>query len=253
MRYRTGLLLASVLFAAIPLASAQAPAADPKKTLVEAANALGMVRGVNHSLTVVNMFEYTASGTMADPNGGQDKVSRITVGYDYVIPAIRLDVEKILPNGQSQREIEVAAGSYTWDETQPGIYLRSSKTPPAERLRQIYLMPHALVLAGAKAPDKVRVAERGGMRELIVPGPDGTEISGVLDAKNFPIHVELKSGGKLYSADFGDYKDYQDYGVMFPSRIEQRIDGRPVADLAVSESLANPYLIFPPPKEVTQK
>jgi hypothetical protein len=33
-----------------------------------------MVRGLNRALDVVHMFEYTASGTMADPNGGVQKV-----------------------------------------------------------------------------------------------------------------------------------------------------------------------------------
>jgi hypothetical protein len=48
----------------------------------------------------------------------------------------------------------------------------------------------------------------------------------------------------------GGYKDYQDYGVMFPSHIVQKIDGRVVADRTVTQALANPYLIFPPPKEL---
>lgn len=40
---------------------------------------------------------------------------------------------------------------------------------------------------------------------------------------------------------------------MFPERIVQKVDGRVVAELTVTESLANPYMIFPPPKEVVQK
>ena len=40
---------------------------------------------------------------------------------------------------------------------------------------------------------------------------------------------------------------------MFPSRIVQKVDGRVVADLTVTEALANPYLIFPPPRELIAK
>ncbi len=40
---------------------------------------------------------------------------------------------------------------------------------------------------------------------------------------------------------------------MFPSRIVQKVAGRVVANLTVTEALANPYLIFPPPKELLQK
>ena len=96
----------------------------------------------------------------------------------------------------------------------------------------------------------VMVEERNGVRELIVPGPDGTEIRGTLDSKNLPTHVEWRIGGQIFSGDYADYKDFQEYGVMFPVRIVEKIDGREIANLTVSDSLANPYLIFPPPKEV---
>jgi hypothetical protein len=264
MRYRRGLgitAVAAILIAAAP-ATAQTPAPKPpagatsaapssaKKALIDTASALGMVRGVNHALDIVNMFEYTASGTVADSSGGQEKVTRITVGYDYVIPAIRRDLEATTPDGKVKREIEVAAGPYAWDESTPGIFLRVAMAPATEQLRQIWILPHALVLAGAKAPDKVKVEERNDVKELIVPGPDGTEIRGTLDAKNLPTHVEWKIGGQTFSGDYADYKDFQEYGVMFPVRIVQKIDGREIANLTVSDSLANPYLIFPPPKEV---
>src|SRR5215467_4219773 len=239
--------LGALLFAS---QAASAQPTDPKKVLVATANALGMVRGVTRSLDVVNMFEYTASGILADLGGGQDNVSRITVGYDYVIPAIRVDVEKTVPNGETRREVTVAAGPIAWDESTPGIFSRRTNVPAVERLRQIWIMPHAVVLKGANAPDKVRVVERSGATELIVPGPDGSEIRATLDAKNFPTHVEMNVGAQTYSGDFADYKDFQEYGVMFPSRISQKIDVAPVAEFTVSEALANPYLIFPPPKEL---
>ena len=150
MHYRHELVIATVaaVLVAVAPALAQAPAANPapsaanavaKKTLTETAAVLGMVRGANHALNIVNMFEYTASGTVADPNGGQDKVTRITVGYDYVIPAVRSDVEAMTPDGKVKRVIEVAAGPYSWDEFTPGIFLRVAKTPAAERLRQIWI------------------------------------------------------------------------------------------------------------------
>jgi hypothetical protein len=250
------LAMAVGVWAATTVALGQAPAPDPaaRRTLTEAANALGMVRGVNRALDIVNMFEYTASGTRADPNGGgQSTVSRITAAYDYVIPAARVDVETTAPDRPVRRTIEVAAGPLAWDELTPGIYLRPATTSAAERLRQIWLLPHGVILAGAKAPGKVTVADRDARKELSVALPDGTEVKGVLDAKNLMTRVEMKIGAQLFSAEFADYKDFQDYGVMFPSRIVQKVDGRTVADLTVTEALANPYMIFPPPKEVLQR
>jgi hypothetical protein len=260
MRYRNEMFVAAgaVVVAAFMTAAtpASAQVGDPaaaKRTLTDAANALGMVRGLTRALDVVNMFEFTASGTVADANGGgEHKVSRITVGYDYVIPAARTDVETTAPDGRTARAIAVAAGALSWDESTPGIYLRPATAPAAERLRPIWLLPHGVILAGAKAPDQVKVADRGGLKELSVALPDGTEVTSLLDGKNFTTHVEMKIGGEVLSADYADYKDFQDYGVMFPSRIVQKRDGRVVADLTVTEALANPYLIFPPPKELVQ-
>jgi hypothetical protein len=242
------------LFAATVSALAQAPAPDPaRKALTDAANALGMVRGVARSLEVVNMFEYTASGTMAAAGGGQSKVTRITAGYDYVIPAARVEIETVAPDGSAHHGIEVASGPLSWDESKPGVYLRPGGTPAAVRLKPIWLLPHGIILAGAKAPDRVKMADKGAQKELSVPLPDGTEAKGVIGDKNLMSHVEFKIGAELVSADYADYKDFQDYGVMFPTRIVQKVDGRTVADLSVTDALANPYLVFPVPKEMLQK
>jgi hypothetical protein len=255
MRFRHELLVASVAAAlAATSASGQVPDPAAKRTLTDAANALGMVRGLTRSLEVVNMLEYTANGTMLDPDsGGENRVSRITVGYDYVIPAARVDIERAAPDGRTERDIAVAAGQLSWDESKPGIFLRPANSPAAERLRQIWLLPHGVILAGARALDKVKVADRGGLKELSVALPDGVEVTGLLDARNLTTHVEMKLGGQVLSADYADYKDFQDYGVMFPSHIVQKVDGRVVADLMVNEALANPYLVFPPPTELMQK
>jgi hypothetical protein len=260
MRRSSGLpaaLAAAILAVAITAgtggASAQAPAADPavRKTLTDAAKALGMVRGLERALDIVNMLEYTASGTVADATGKPDKVSRITAGYDYVIPAARVDIETATPEGPTRREITVASGALAWDEATPGIYLGPASTSAAERLRPIWLLPHGVILAAAKTPAKVKLT--AGSNGLIAALPDGTEITGVLGADNLITHVEFKAGAHQFSGDYSDFKDFQGYGVMFPSRIVQKMDGKVVADLTVTEALANPNLIFPPPKEVSQK
>jgi len=235
------------LLATTALVSAQTPEQGGRAALTEAAKALGMVRGLERSLTIVNMFEYTASGTLADAAGAPSEVKRITASYDYVIPAARVDVEKA-----GERTIEVASGSLAWDEETPGIYRRPAGTSAAERLKLIWLLPHGVILAGAKAPDKAAVAETGGQRELTVPLPTGAEAKGVLDSAGLMTRVEIKIGAQLFTGDYSDYKDFQGYGVMFPTRIVQKVDGRTIADLTVTEALANPYMIFPAPKELKQ-
>jgi len=51
------------------------------------------------------------------------------------------------------------------------------------------------------------------MKELSVALPDGSEVTGRLDARNLTTHVELRTGAQVLSADYTDYKDFQDYGV----------------------------------------
>jgi hypothetical protein len=235
------------LLATTAVVLAQAPEQGGRVALTEAAKALGMVRGLERSLTIVNMFEYTANGTLADAAGAPSEVKRITASYDYVIPAARVDIEK---GSAGERTIEVAAGSLAWDEETPGIYRRPAGTSAAERLKLIWLLPHAVILAGAKASDKVSVSEKSGQRELTVPLPTGVDAKGVVDLAGLMTRVEIKIGAQLFTGDYSDYKDFQGYGVMFPTRIVQKVDGRTIADLTVTEALANPYMIFPPPKEL---
>jgi hypothetical protein len=252
MRYRNEMVaVIAAMLAATLSAPAQVPSPNPaSKAFTDAANALGMVRGVARSLQLVNMFEYTANGTMTAADGGQSKVKRITAGYDYVIPAARIDIETIASDGSTRRSIEVASGQLSWDERTPGIYLQPGGTSAAARLSPIWLLPHGLILAGAKVIDQVKVADRNGQQEFAVPLPDGTVAKGLVGAKNLMTRVEYRIGEKLASADYADYKDFQDYGVMFPTRIVQKLDGRTVADLTVTDALANPYLVFPVPKEM---
>jgi hypothetical protein len=249
MSYRSFVVVVAATFTATSIAAAQAP--DARSTLTAAANALGMVRGLERSLTIVNMFEYTAKGTFADAAGTPSEVNRITAAYDYVIPAARVDIERA-SSGGPQRTIEVASGALAWDEATPGIYLRPAGTSAGERLKLIWLLPHGVILAAAKAPDKVSVTEKDGARELTVPLPTGAEAKARIDAANLMTRVEMRIGAQAFTGEYADYKDFQGYGVMFPTRIVQKVDGRTIADLTVSEALANPYMIFPPPKELKQ-
>src|SRR3989442_1715034 len=88
----------------------------------------------------------------------------------------------------------------------------------------------AVLTEAAKALGMVAVAETSGQRELTVPLPTGVEAKGVLDAAGLMIRVEIKIGAQLFTGDYSDYKDFQGYGVMFPTRIVQKLDGRTIAD-----------------------
>ena len=180
-------MAATAALTANPALGQGAPDPAARKALTEAASALGMVRGLNRALDIVNMFEFTANGTMSDPRGGAPyKVDRITASIDYVIPAARVDVQRAASDAGAQRTIEVAAGPLAWDETTPGTFLRSAGSSAAERLKEIRLLPQALILAGAKAPDKVKLSETGDRRELLRCAAGWQRDQGRAGCKEFP-------------------------------------------------------------------
>ncbi len=73
-----------------------------------------------------------------------------------------LTSRRLAADGKTARNITVAAVELAWDEPlRPLVWLRL----------------HGVVLAGAKAPDKVKMTDRGGVRELSVALADGSEAS----------------------------------------------------------------------------
>ncbi len=153
------------------------------------------------------------------------------------------------------RVITVAAGDKVWDEKTPGVYGGPGKTTLQERLAMIYLMPNAFAQLGRDSVDKIKTSKSGANTLLIMPWPRfNTEVVATLDALSRPIHAEVKLDGKLYSADYEQYvDDRMDMGVQFPHHIVQKVDGKVVADIKVEWHHANPYLLFPVPKEVAAK
>ncbi len=217
-------------------------------TIRDAADGMGMARWDRNkappriAYDTVHSFMFYASGTY-----GEVKSNKITISMDYVLPGIRADVEK----APGQREITVAAGKLSWDESKPGVFAKASTQAAADRQRLMWIFPPAIVHAAVMAPEKVKVADRAGRKEMTVVAPDGTEIKALLGAKNRISNVEMQSGGKTYVGEYADYiEDFQDLEVMLPSKVVQKIDGKVVNDFTIWEHYPNPYVIFPTPKEL---
>ena len=220
---------------------------DAVRALITVGDALGMIRnntygGATHYTVgeATDGWEYHATGTV----GGQ-KASLI-VGLDYRLPAIRYEAKR----GEAT-ELWAAAGKLSWEESKPGVYSGAAKASAEERLMQIYLLPPAVVTMGRQAADKIKLGTRDGLRELTIPiAAYASDLRAVLDAKGHPVHTEMAVGGKLYSADYGDYgeTDTMEFHVYFPHKIVQKVDGAVTADLVVSEHWINPYLVWPIPQ-----
>jgi len=242
-----------------------------EKALYDAASALGMIRfkAADRKLRtdVIDVIEFTGAGTWND-----QKVTAVTVGLDYVYPAVRADVDK----GNGAHEIAVAREKVSWDESKPGVFQKASTVAAAERLRDMWLLPTGIVLAGTQAMDKLKVADKpAGQRELTVSTPGGFDVKATMDAKGFIIHTEATVGGKLYSGDFSNFiPDGMDFEVMFPGRLTLKVDGKAYTDLTIGKVpdaklsagvgpatlvpggnafFPDPYIPFPIPKEVAAK
>ncbi len=250
---------------------------EPVRALIAASDALGMLRqnayvGATHNVlgSSTNQWTYYATGTM---NG---EPVNMRVDWDYkvgtarmgseLVPALRMqferDVKRKLDSKYAAtsscvdcKDIVVASGNLSWDESKPGVFKQAGKTSARERLLPLYIMPPAVVLLGAKAAGTIKLGNRGGLRELTVPVPQyNTEVKATLNAKSEIVHTEMTVDGKLYSADFSGYdNDTMDFHVFFPRKIVQKVDGATVADLTISEHLTGRYMIWPVPKELGGK
>ena len=219
---------------------------EPVRALIAASDALGVTRdnsygGATHVTLseAIDGWEFTGTGTY---NG---QPAKVVFGMEYRLPGVRMDITR-----GTSREIIVAARDLAWDESKPGIYSGPAKTSVIERLIPAYLMPGAVTTMGRQAIDKIKLASRNGMRELIIPVPKiGADLRVTLDAKGNIIHTETTVGGKVYSADFsGPWRnDDLDMHVFFPTKVVMKVDNVVTADLTVTEHWSNPYMVWPVP------
>jgi hypothetical protein len=113
---------------------------DLETTLFDAANALGMLRGLQQEDSVTT-FEFWATGTLTD--GGQPiKVtsSRASVRF-RTVPGMRVDFTGAASGQSPRRHIQVVAGRFAWNEREPGRQATPTPEAAGERLLQLSALP----------------------------------------------------------------------------------------------------------------
>ena len=165
---------------------------DPKVAVGIVAEVLGMVRGVQRTTTDVNIMEYGGSGMMSEPSEGgswrEYKLTRLTMGVDFVIPAARVDMERVGPDGRPQRHIQVVAAKQAWNEEKPGINGSAVTGATDDRVRLIWLSPHGAMWGALRAldtPGSLRLANEGG-RLTMSYSLNGEPIKLFLNAAHLP-------------------------------------------------------------------
>ncbi|MBI3047380.1 MAG: hypothetical protein HYY76_03625 [Acidobacteria bacterium] len=284
----TGALLLAICAGRLHTAAAQTgfpppePARDLETALYKAADALGMLRGPQERDAIVT-FEYWATGTLT--RGGrtcQLTNYRASLRYSapdrrerFPVPGMRVDYTCAGEGGgKPERRIEVVAGGFAWDETEPG---RSATPMPAaagERLLQIWTLPQGVIKAARLAGAKATFAVEGGKPVITFPLPPPLETGAVkatLDPEHFLFHtmptgvrryfshrierVETRRANVVTVTTYADHRDWNadDYksDALLPGRIVQERNGVRVMDLTLTRSQTyNPYVVMPVPENV---
>jgi hypothetical protein len=198
----------------------------------------------------------TTNGMRVDAMGvWKGEKAKVVIDWDYRVPGIRLDVTSA--DGKV-RAITVAADNLAWDEKTPGVFGGRADTSVVERLVVAYLMPSAVILASRDAADVMKLSKDDRGRDVLtIPVPKlgtGVDLVATFDADGHPTHTQIVLNGKTYSGEFSEFvSDRMDMAVNFPHRIVLSVEGKDFADLEVNWHQANPYLIFPVPKEIAGK
>jgi hypothetical protein len=258
------------------------PAKDLETALYKAADALGMLRGPQERDGIVT-FEYWATGTLArDGRPCQAATYRASVRYQAPdrrergpVPGMRVDYACTAEGGQKpERHVEVVAGEFAWNESEPGRGGTPMPGAVQERLLQIWTLPQGVVKASRLAGAKAAFSMEGGKPVITFPLPPPLQagtVKATLDPEPFLFHtmptgvrryfshrierVETRLGNAVTVTTYADYRDWNadDYksDALLPGRIVQERNGARVLDLTLTRSQTyNPYVVMPVPDNV---
>jgi len=264
----SGLLWAAWLMAVVSAASAPAraqmsalaPRVAPTGELLEAADALGMVRGVGSNVfDAINRVQFTLQGVEQRPSRGSWKEfnTTATVFISYRQAASRVVIDRVDAKGAKTHSIEVVAGPYAWNEESPGVGGVPAMDSVADRARSIWLTPQGVIYqAEQAAPGGVKIGKRDGKTTLSFT-IHGEPVSVTLGADHRPELIEAKItdrdlGRTTLTVEYGGYKDFDYYGIFFPSHIVAKLGGNAALDVNVTSFLTNTYFLFPKPDPIVK-
>lgn len=236
----------------------QAPPTAPviKTTLFNAANALGILRGLGEEDSITTI-EYWATGTV-NAGGQAYKLTSYRASINYAVPGMRVDLTRAGLNGQPLHQIQVVSGKFAWNEPQLGKNATPSPEAASERLVQLWTTPMGVVKAAAAAGANTKLTVEGGATVLTFPLPAplaSTTAKATLNAEYRTVRVETRLGNILTETTYSDYGDWNDADykadVITPRHIIQKQGGVTVLDLTITRtSTYNPYVVMPVPENV---
>ena len=274
----TALAVAGTVFAGVLMAPAQAQQrttspdspADVKALLFDLANSMGMLRSLQQEDSIITL-EHWAKGT-ATIGQQQSEVTTYRLSLNYSVPGMRVDMSRKLPNGQTERQIEVVSGTAAWNETERGLNPRAALDKSKERVVYMWTTPMGVVkaarLAGAKASVKTQngttvlsfplpapaadvIVNATIRRDASLAVPDPAALKDLVGT--YIVRVDTTGGvtSQTTYAEYGDWNwdDYQ-ADVMLPKRIVRTSGGATLELTTVNTNTYNPYVIMPVPESM---
>ncbi len=261
-------------------AQTQAQASDAQKAVEAVQYALGMIRGVQR-IDAVNNVVLVGTGTMGavgqawrpDLPWPLFKLTSYKASIKHSDWGLRVEIERTNPDGvvqgggglplaAPQKLVQVVAGKFAWNETQPGINATPAQGTYNDRLLQFWtLTPLAAIKAARQGGAETKLITEGGVRILTFPAPGlaGVTLRATLNGKNLIDRVETRVdnpilGDMLVETTYSDYRDLdpeRQTDVQVPHRIVQKQGGYPVLDLTITGGrMGYAYVVFPIPENV---
>lgn len=259
----------------VPARAQQRPATqdnppDVKALVFELANSMGMLRALQQQDSIMTL-EHWAKGTLTVGQQRAD-VPEYRLSVNYSVPGMRVDLTRLGPNGQKQRQIDVVSGMAAWNETERGRNPTAAPDKVRERLVQLWTTPMGVVKAARAAGAKATVRTQGGATVLSFPLPapvndvmvnatvrkDASLVTPDPAANPALVGtyiVRVETTGAVVSdttyAEYGDWNwdDYQ-ADIMLPRRIVRKQGDTTLELTTTNTNTYNPYVIMPVPASV---
>jgi hypothetical protein len=231
---------------------------------------MGMLRGLQQEDSIITL-EHWAKGTATV---GQQRfdVPEYRWSINYAVPGMRVDLTRVGPNGQKQRQIEVVSGAVAWNETERGRNATAARDRVKERVVHLWTTPMGVVKAARAAGARAAVKMQGGDMVLSFPLPapaaDVTVNATVRKSASLAVPdpaalkelvgtyiVRVETTGAVTSdttyAEYGDWNwdDYQ-ADIMLPRRIVRKQGDTSLELTTANTNTYNPYVIMPVPDNV---
>lgn len=225
------------------------PLSNPKRIAYEMADNLGLLRQMSEVDQLKRVEYWGTTGTVA-LQGKPVTLSQFRMSIDYDVPAMRFDFTH-----DGQREIQVVADKYAWNEDMPGGKATPMPATLNDRLLQVWLTPVGLAKAAAKAADANTMKLSNENGALVATYPVADAIVRVTLNKLFqPVHVVAEAGPTAFDLTYMDYGDWNDNApadIFLPRHIVEKRAGTTMLDLTITNTNTyNPYVIFPLPANV---